>query len=134
MLATQATLQTQLSNKADKDTTYTKDQAYVQMDLRIDLNNAVLSGQYATKADPILTGLLIANAVSVTNGMVVSGNTTFGGPVTATSTLGVSGSVQAPHAEIPRDHHKRQASHKKQHGIRGGTVLQRLQLKVQREH
>ncbi len=38
----------------------------------------------ADRADRKFTGLLTANAVSVTNGMGASGNTTFGGPVTDT--------------------------------------------------
>ncbi len=90
------TVQSQVSNKADKATIYTKDQSDIQMGHCIGFNNAVLSGQYATKADPTLTGRLTAKAVSVTHGMGVSGNTTLDGPVTATSTLGVIGRSKHP--------------------------------------
>ncbi len=48
-----------------------------------------------------ITGPLADNTISVTNGMRASGNTTFGGPLAVTSTLGVSGRVQTPAFKCP---------------------------------
>jgi hypothetical protein len=103
-----ATVQTQLSIKPDKATIHAKDQSYIQMGLRIDTNNAALSGQSAAIASlrgiqgALTAGTVVANANSgamlsdtKTTGLQGLDGIAFGG---AAEVLTLSGTSLAPKA------------------------------------
>ena len=72
-----ATVQTQLSNKADKADTYTKTATQTEINSRIAVNNSEQSAVYATQAslsgkqDTLSSGTVVANTNS---GPILSGN------------------------------------------------------------